>query len=103
MTEQNVMLHRESYGDFEGSAVERFVLTNPTGLKVAILSFGAVIQEVWIPGRDDELANVVLGFAGLDGYLAKNPHFGSVLGRLANRLRGASFELDGTTYNVTAN
>src|SRR5688500_19613416 len=48
-----------------------------------------VIQEVWVPDRHGALANVVLGFADLDGYVAKNPHFGSVLGRLANRLRGA--------------
>ncbi|MDQ3442726.1 MAG: galactose mutarotase [Chloroflexota bacterium] len=103
MTEQKVTPHREPYGEFEGSAVERFVLSSTEGASVAILSFGAVIQELWIPGRDGERANVVLGFAGIDGYVAKNPHFGSVLGRLANRLRGACFELDGTTYNVTTN
>jgi aldose 1-epimerase len=72
-------------------------------MRVGILSFGAVIQEVWVPGRDGELANVMLGFAGLDGYAAKNPHFGSVLGRVANRLRGAAFTLDGVEYTVTAN
>lgn len=103
MPKQEATLEREPFGDVEGVPVERFMLTNGTGMKVAVLTFGAVIQELWAPGRDGELANVVLGFAGLDGYIAKNPHFGSVLGRLANRLRGASFDLDGTTYNVTAN
>ncbi len=103
VSEQEIRLEREPFGEFEGTPVERFVLTNPAGMTVAILSFGAVIQEIRVPRRDGELANVVLGFDGLDGYIAKNPHFGSVLGRLANRLRGASFELDGTTYHVTAN
>lgn len=98
-----VTIEREPFGDYQGTPVERFVLTSASGPRVAILSFGAVIQELWVPDRDGSLANVVLGFADLDGYVAKNPHFGSVLGRLANRLRGASFELDGRTVNVTAN
>jgi len=103
VTEQEATLHREPYGAFEGTPVERFTLANGHGTRVAILSFGAVIQEVWVSGRDGERTNVVLGFANLDGYVARNPHFGSVLGRLANRLRGASFELDGKRYDVTAN
>lgn len=103
MPESDITLHREPYGEFDGEPVERFTLTNGHGMNVAIHSFGAVIQDLWVPGRDGELANVVLGFATLDGYLAKNPHVGSVLGRLANRLRGASFELDGARYDVTAN
>lgn len=103
VSESEITLEREPFGEFDGTPVERFVLANATGAKVAILSFGAMIQELWVPGRDGECVNVVLGFANLDGYIAKNPHFGSVLGRLANRLRGASFELDGATYNVTAN
>ncbi len=98
-----VTIEREPFGDYEGTPVERFVLTSATGMQVAILSFGAIIQELWVPDRNRALANVVLGFADLDGYIAKNPHFGSVLGRLANRLRGASFELDGKVVNVTAN
>jgi aldose 1-epimerase len=104
VTDGDITLVREPYGEFEGAPVERFVLVSPaTGTKVAILSLGAIIQELWVPGRDGELANVVLGFDNLDGYIAKHPHFGAVLGRLANRLRGASFDLDGVTHHVTAN
>lgn len=103
MPESTVSITREPFGEFEDVPVERFLLENAHGSRVAILSFGAVIQEVWVPDREGDLANVVLGFATLDGYIAKNPHFGSVLGRLANRLRGASFELDGVTVHVTEN
>lgn len=101
MTSQTISVEQSDIGTFEGQSVERFVLTNANGMKVAILSYGAIIQEIWVPGRDGELANVVLGFDNLDDYLGKHPHFGSVLGRLANRLRGASFELDGQSYHIT--
>jgi aldose 1-epimerase len=96
-------IERQPFGEVEGVPVDRFMLTNENGMKVAILSFGAVVQEVWAPDREGTLANVVLGFRDLDAYVARNPHFGSVLGRFANRLRGASFTLDGTTHRITAN
>ncbi len=98
-----VTIDREPFGDYQGIPVERFVLSGANGMRTAILSFGALIQELWVPGRNGDLANIVLGFADLGGYIARNPHFGSVLGRLANRLRGATFELDGRTIKVTAN
>jgi aldose 1-epimerase len=103
VTTSGITLERMAFGSFEGQPVERFVLAHSRGMRVAIISFGAAIQEVWVPGRDGELANVVLGFPTLEGYVAKNPHFGSVLGRVANRLRGAAFTLDGVEYKVTAN
>jgi len=104
VTHGTITLVREPYGEFDGTPIERFVLANPaTGMRAAILSYGAAIQELWVPGRDGELANVVLGFDNLEGYLGKHPHFSTVLGRVANRLRGASFVLDGETWRVTAN
>ncbi|HYJ12026.1 MAG TPA: hypothetical protein VEW66_00420, partial [Thermomicrobiales bacterium] len=86
MTTHPNLIEREHFGEYEGTPVERFVLLNGHGARVAILSFGAAIQEIWVPGRDGELANVVLGFEGLEGYTGRHPHFGTVLGRLANRL-----------------
>ncbi|MBA2247751.1 MAG: galactose mutarotase [Chloroflexia bacterium] len=102
-TKTEVRIERQPFGEVEGTPVERFLLTNGSGMTVAILSFGAIVQELWVPDREGALANVVLGFHDLDGYVAKNPHFGSVLGRFANRLRGASFPIDGATHRITAN
>ena len=91
------------FGEFDGTTVERFVLTNETGLTVALISYGATIQELWVPDAEGDSTNIVLGFADLAGYLGKHPHFGSVLGRFANRIGNASFPLDGETIHITAN
>src|SRR5262249_41709350 len=45
----------------------------------------------------------VLGFDTLEAYLARNPHFGATTGRVANRIAGAQFPLDGQEYQLAAN
>jgi aldose 1-epimerase len=49
------------------------------------------------------MADIVLGFDNLDSYLKRNPLFGAVVGRYANRIANANFKLDGTEYKLTAN
>ena len=47
--------------------------------------------------------DVVLGFDSMDGYLsraAKNPYFGAVVGRVANRIADGTFTLDGQQYKL---
>lgn len=56
-----------------------------------------------VPDRKGQLEDVALGFDNLDGYLEKNPYFGALIGRFANRIAGAQFTLDGHTYKLAAN
>lgn len=46
----------------------------------------------------------MLGFDGLDKYVNQNDqHFGAIIGRCANRIGGAKFQIDGTTYELAKN
>lgn len=90
-------------GNHEGSAITRFVLERDNGLRVALLSYGATIQELHVPDARGRMANVVLGFDSVRQYLHKHPHFGSVIGRYANRLGGSQFMLEGQQYRLTPN
>lgn len=103
VTNNTPRLRREAYGEADGKEVERFVLTNDAGMIVAILSYGAVVQELHVPDTQGEIANVVLGFNNLEQYTQKHPHFGSVVGRFANRIGGARFSLDGEEFHLTPN
>lgn len=96
-------IEQEQYGEYNGTIVDRFTITSPSGLSVSLLSFGAIIQELRVPDVFGNTDNVVLGFNNLSQYLAKHPHFGSVIGRYANRIGGSSFMLDGTEYQLTPN
>lgn len=95
---------REAFGSTaDGTAVEAAVLTNDAGFSVRILTLGATIQSLVVPDRDGNLADIVLGYPTAAEYLEKPQYFGSTVGRYANRIGGAAFELDGTTYTLEAN
>ncbi|MFF7759125.1 aldose epimerase family protein [Streptomyces griseorubiginosus] len=87
----------------DGTPVHRWTLER-AGVRVRILSYGGIVQSVEVPDRQGRTADVVLGFAGLDGYLEHSgPYLGAFVGRYANRIAGARFELDGRTYALAAN
>ncbi|MFF4543262.1 aldose epimerase family protein [Streptomyces sp. NPDC001406] len=87
----------------DGTSVHRWTLER-AGVRVRVLTYGGIVQSVEVPDRDGRTANVVLGFAGLDGYLAHpEPYFGALVGRYANRIGNARFPLDGLTYALEPN
>jgi aldose 1-epimerase len=96
---------RDDFGTLpDGRAVTRYTLGGPAGLRLRVLDLGAVVQELWVPDREGRVANVVLGFADVDGYVAAAADFyGAVVGRFANRIAGAEVVLDGTAYRLSAN
>ncbi len=87
----------------DGETVERFALTNASGMRVALLSLGCIIQSIEVPDRDGAFANVALGFGRFEDYLTNHPFFGCVAGRYANRIAGGRFELDGQRYDLVVN
>lgn len=87
----------------DGTAIDRYRLSNGRGMAAAILTYGGIVQSIEVPDRDGAMANVVLGFAALDDYLAKGAYFGTITGRYANRIAGARFTLDGRTCRLAAN
>ncbi|MDT7952307.1 MAG: aldose epimerase family protein [Acetobacteraceae bacterium] len=91
----------EHYGRTRsGEVVDRITLQD--GLRVELLTYGGVIARLMAPGRNGP-ANVVLGLSTLDAYETRSPSFGATIGRYANRIAGARFTLDGTTYELSQN
>jgi aldose 1-epimerase len=101
-----VEVSREPFGAIEGQQVDRFTLVNRVGVRVELLTYGGIIRAVWVPDRDGTFANITLGFADLAGYLQppdKNPYFGAITGRYANRIARGRFVLDGETFQLATN
>ncbi|KAK3035658.1 hypothetical protein RJ639_032530 [Escallonia herrerae] len=70
---------------------------------VRITNFGATVLSVILPDKNGKLDDVVLGFETLDDYKNDSTYFGALVGRVANRIGGAHFSLDGVQYNLSAN
>lgn len=87
----------------EGESVDLYTLTNDNGLQARIITYGGIVVSLETPDRTGNLADVVLGYDNLEGYLEKNPFFGCLVGRVANRIAGGRFTLDGVEYILARN
>ena len=87
----------------DGTPVKQFTLRNARGMLVRVMSYGAIINEVQVPDRNGAMTNVVLGASTFDRYLGGFQTSAALIGRVANRIAGARFTLDGVEYKLAAN
>ena len=84
-----------------GENVELWTLE--TGAYAAqVLTYGGILRSLTVPalggGRD-----IVLGCDTLAQYEGQDKYFGALVGRVANRIGGAAFTLNGVRYSLAAN
>jgi aldose 1-epimerase len=87
----------------DGKAVEIYTLTNANGVELKAINYGCIITSLKVPDRTGKMADVVLGYDTLDGYLKDSPYFGAVVGRYGNRIAKGQFTLEGKTYKLATN
>jgi aldose 1-epimerase len=86
----------------DGQEVTEYTLDNGRGVTLSALDYGGIVTAVRMPDRDGRTDNVVLGFGTLEDYV-RNPHFGPIVGRYANRIAGGRFLLDGQEHQLDRN
>lgn len=96
-------IEKEHWGEFEGTPVYLYSITNANGMKLQMTDFGAKITALFVPDKNGKLDDVVLGFDNLQQYIEPNPSFGATIGRYTNRIRNGQFVIDGHTYQTTTN
>ena len=94
---------REFGKNEHGETVTQYVMTNHAGANVKMIDYGATITSLCVPDKDGTLADVVLGFDDMAGYLKGHGHMGETIGRYGNRIGHAAFTLDGVTYHLAKN
>lgn len=68
-----------------------------------VCDYGATLVRLYVPDRNGTMDDVVLGFDDVSGYVHSSPYFGATVGRNANRIKDASFCLNGKKVQLTAN
>jgi aldose 1-epimerase len=95
-------IEKITFGRFWDTDVNCYILKSSSGVTVRILDYGAIIQSLDVPGKNDT-ADVVLGFDTFYDYLKGHPFFGAVAGRVANRIPDGCFYIDGEAFQLGVN
>lgn len=83
--------------------MEVFTLASSSGIRLRVMTYGAIVLSLETADRNGRNADVVLGFDTLAPYLGEHPFFGAVVGRFANRIAGGAFTLDGVEHRLALN
>ena len=88
----------------DGKATDLYTITNGT-LTMQVTNFGARVVSLWMPDRNGNMADIVLGYQNIDRYINNGGErfLGAVVGRVANRIGGGKFTLEGVEYTTPQN
>jgi len=91
-------IKKQTFGILSNGKKVKLWTLSAGDLKFSLTNFGAAWTSLIVPSQSGSKDDVLLGFTGLDGYLNNEPYIGVTVGRFANRIKDASFELFGTKY-----
>lgn len=94
---------QEEFAEKDGRKIHSFTIVNNNGLEVSCINYGCIITKILAPDAAGKMENIVLGYDTLEDYEKGTAYFGAIIGRVAGRIKGASFELDGETYHLPKN
>lgn len=102
-SEAKMSVEKTSFGETpDGEQVDLYTCTNANGVVLKMITYGAAVQSLEVPDKNDNRTNVQLNFDDLQGYLDHSAHFGCTVGRYANRIAKGKFEIDGQVYDKLA-
>jgi aldose 1-epimerase len=87
----------------DGQQIDLYTLAGKDGMEARIITYGGALVSLKTPDRDGKLADVVLGFDSVEGYLKNSPFLGVLVGRYGNRIAKGSFSLNGVQYKLARN
>ncbi|MBU2510426.1 galactose mutarotase [bacterium] len=87
----------------DGVLVKGYRLKNADHLSISVINWGATLISVKTPDRNGIVEEITLGFDTFKDYEDHSPYFGSTVGRVANRIKGGCFDLDGVQYQMEKN
>lgn len=97
-------IHAEAYGvTAAGQPVEKVVLENERGMRLAYIDYGATLVAADVADRHGKRTNIILSLPGLAAFERTRGRYGAVIGRYAGRIANARYTLDGKTVQLIPN
>ena len=86
----------------DGTKVSLFTVKNKR-MSFSVTDYGCRITSIVLRDPDGTETDVAFGYSTLEGYISDTSYFGAFVGRFANRIKNASFTLDGKLYTLDRN
>jgi len=83
--------------------IKVFTLVNSNGMKAKLTNLGATIISLFVPDKNNNLVDVVLGFDNPENYFENPCSFGVTVGRNSSRIKEAKFSINGEEYFLDKN
>ncbi|HMF73022.1 MAG TPA: aldose epimerase family protein [Flavitalea sp.] len=100
VTMQALKISRQS--GLSGGVFELVTLSNKD-IDIQLSNLGCTLMSILVPDRNGQKKNVVAGFTTQEEYFNNEYYFGCVVGRVANRIAGGRFDLNGETIRLSIN
>lgn len=81
----------------------KFFTISDKKLKIVVTNIGCRVVSIYCPDKTGKMSDVILGLKNIDDYVDDPAYMGAIVGRVANRIGNAAFELNGKIYNLAAN
>ena len=87
-----------------GKTTQLYTLKNAGGMEVCVTNIGGRIVSIWVPDKNGNFQDVVLGFDNIEPYIPVSTNFGAIIGRYGNRIANGKFTLSNrATYTLRQN
>ena len=86
-----------------GENVNAYTLQGKGGVRMEVNNYGGKITKLFLPDRQGNLKDCILGFNDVEGYEKVDAYLGSLIGRYGNRIAFGKFTLDGKEYKLPTN
>jgi len=96
-------LQQREYGHLPDGRIVHEITLSHGGLALSLITLGGIVTTLSVPDRTGVPANVVRGFDNLSDYVHRNPYFGIIVGRYANRIALGELVIDGQTHALSRN
>jgi aldose 1-epimerase len=102
--QNSVSLIESSFGEIDNMPISLFTFKNQNQHTISITNLGGIITKWECPDKSGTLANVVIGFSQVKHYQKHAAdHFGGIIGRYANRIANAQFQIEDNIYKLSIN
>lgn len=92
------------FGTLSNGQTAKLYTVDNGKMSFSVTDFGCTLTGIFLPNKFGQKDDVLLGYSTFDGYV-KCPglSFGSIVGRFANRIGGAKFNIDGKDFFLDKN